>query len=431
MRSALLALLLVACKSSANQAPDASVAPDSPSGDAPFDSNACGSCGPITVTLYSYGQSPPGPLVGADVYFIAPDHTYQEILTGSDGKAIATTPDGTEVMVDFKYPNSGRYLDVYPDLHVGDSLVIGDPNQPISTTNGAAIYIDYPTFNDATVYSAVAECTNGRTDTSANPIVVGTFLPCAAYQAAGIVITATDSQGNLGYTSISNIDFSTQNGPNNHVVMPAFQPAGTITTNLTNLPAVSTSDDVKTWFTLGNDPNDHAHFGYTDLSGGSAGTVVTTTANTAVFGDTTHTSATISISGFAGLLYEATASQLLSTVTIDGSTMPHPPIAQSGTYTAATQTVSWMEDATIGQPATIVTAGVHWQTGNAAVSMGWRAPGGAPLTLPTLPSGLSAISYHPNTVVFGGVTMQTFIGKTFHDAELYDTAGAPAWLTGP
>src|SRR5438552_738586 len=98
MRVAVVVGLLVGCHSNH---PATNDAPGGGGSDAAIASDAPAPRGTMTATVYGEGVFQPQgmPLAGVFVYFVEPDQTSTEIITGSDGVATMQAPDNTAVWI--------------------------------------------------------------------------------------------------------------------------------------------------------------------------------------------------------------------------------------------------------------------------------------------------------------------------------------------
>jgi hypothetical protein len=433
--------LLVGCHSGASPAKhdgggsggpdDAPVVPTEAAADAPLDgppdAPPCIACGPMTVTVYGDGNvgTIAQPTAGIDVYFVRPDGYAVKVSTGADGVATTSSPAGTTIIVLRKQTSMRWYLEAYEGLLIGDSIVDGPTSYDVpANTFVSTEYFTIPTFNDATLYYLRASCTSGD-QRSTSPMIANAVM-CSAYTSAAAIVYATDSQGRLGYTSITNVDYTTHQGSGSPIAMPAFQPGGTMSTNFTNLPTTANNYlEVVSFTTLGSDR--FTHFGYADLYGGGSGATKTVSGPFVPFGDHTHVVATISRTGFGPIRYTQDIASLALTVPVDASTLPHP-VSQAG-YDGPSDTIVWTEDATAGVNATSVLGGITWTTfSGISVGFGVHASRtGSSLAMPKLPSDLSQIAYIANQVQFSGVELHTYVGKTYHDELVGQIGSAPLW----
>ena len=394
--------------------------------DAPLDAPGCAACGPITVTVYGDGVvgTAGQPAAGINVYFLGPNHYESQVITGADGVASVVAPDGTTAFVARKQSSTNWHLDAYEGLLVGDSIVDGTlPGPPTANTIVSTEYFTHPTYSDATAYYLRASCTSGD-QRSSSPSVASAVM-CSDFSSASAVVYATDSLGHLAYTSISGVDYATQQGAGNPIALPAFQAAGTMATNFTNLPTTGNNYlEVVSFTTAGSD---FRHFFDSDLYGGGAGASQSVSGPFVPFGDATHVIATISRSGYGAIRYTQALAGGTLTVPIDAATMPHPVSASS--YDASMDAIEWTSDATAGVSASTVSTGIAWQTSSAvSVSLSILAPAsGSALAIPTLPSALAQLAYDPSQVVFGGVRLHTYVGKSFHDELVGQTGAAALW----
>ncbi|HUJ62738.1 MAG TPA: hypothetical protein VLX92_29750 [Kofleriaceae bacterium] len=436
LRASVALLVVAACHHGNPATPDASGGQDATAvdaaQDATTDSAGCVSCGAITVTVYGgviVGRS--GTLLAnIPVYFVWPDQTTHEVTTGSDGVATAVAPDDTEVVIVYEQSSTAYAFDVYEGLLVGDSFVEGDPDPPGSGTVQATPYFTCPAWNDATTCIVRASCTGG-TQGPPGAGLPADALGCAQFDAANAVAYATDSQGNMGYASLTGIDYATANGAANPVVFPAFQPAGTLGVTVTGLPAAGNKDlELDGRYTIGSDPT---ILGSIDVSGGGASTTQSVTGAIPPFGD--HTSilahVTLESTSYSRIDYTQHLAQLVTTAPIDATQMVHP--AFDSHWDSVKAVVSWLEDTAIGTDPTTVTASIAWMTSNGySVGMAIYAPHSttSSIAIPKLPADYSQMAT-PLQVLVQQVTLQSFVGKTYHDGLVGQTGDAPLWETYP
>jgi hypothetical protein len=385
--------------------------------------------GLITVTVYGDGvdRNPGVPVPGAYVYFVEPDNTVTEITTGLDGIATALEPDNTTVWIIHRASSTDYFIETYEGVQIGDSIIGGDPTPPGSNTFAGTAYVAHPSFGNATLYNMVLSCTPGPTASSASPIAQN-FLACPQEMTANAVVWATDSQGNLGYTTATGVDLTAHTSPGTALALPAFQPGATVGVTFTNLPSSmgESSADLRARYTSGADP---AFLQDIELHEGTLTDTMTASGAIAPFGDHTQVIGLVSVGANAYTYnYNATNAALLSNVTIDASAMVHP--AKAWQYNSATSSITWLEEA-FGVDPTVVESSLSWNTG---VSVVWHltAPysGGPSLALPAFPSDLSSLMSSPSDAAFKQVDLTTYAGKVYHDVLIRQVAGAPSWRIG-
>ena len=429
MRGVVVVGLLAACHSShpamgdaaGSGGSDAVAIPDGLDGapDAPR--------GTITVTVYGDNvDRGPGELVpGADVYFVAPDGMTTHVTTGVDGIATAQEPDNTTVWI--AHHNSSAYaIETYEGVQVGDSIIGGDPVAPGPDTDVGTAYIAFPSFSDATAYKLALSCTSGTTGSS-SPLS-NAFVGCAQEMAANAIVWATDSMGNLGYTSATGVDLTAHTSAGTALALPAFQPGASLGVTFTNLPFQlgESSADIFARYTYGTDPT---NLQVIELAEDTLTDTMTSSAPIAPFGDHTRVNGLVYIGANAyALNYDGTTPALVSSVTIDASTMVHP--AKTWTYDSVTNSVTWTQLA-IGVNPTVVRSTLNW---NNSPSVNWyvTAPysGSPSLALPAFPTELISLTYPPKDATFKQVDLTSYAGKTYHDILVGQAGGAPSWHVG-
>ena len=426
MRVVVVLVLVAACHSNHPAMGDAqaggSDATASPDGalDAPR--------GTITVTVYGDGvDRGPGEIVpGADVYLVAPDGTTTHVTTDANGVATAQEPDDTTVWIVHQSISSSFSIETYEGVQIGDSIVGGDPVAPGSDTAVGTAYIAFPSFSDATVYKLALSCTSGASGNS-SPLSKP-FVACAQEMAANAIVWATDSMGNLGYTSASGVDLTAHTTAATALALPAFQPAASLGVTFTNLPFQlgESSSDMFARYTNGTDPT---NLQVIELAEDTLTDTMTSSAPIAPFGDHTRVSGLVYVGahGYA-LDYDGTTPALVSSVTIDASTMVHP--AKTWSYDAGTSSITWTQ-LTIGVDPSVVQSSLSWNS-DPFVSWHLTAPysGGPSLALPAFPSDLSSLTRAPSDAAFKQVDLTSYAGKTYHDILLGQADGAPSWHVG-
>ena len=392
----------------------------------------CTGCGPIQMTVYgeNFGVDEGKTLSGIDVYFTAPDQTVQKVTTGPDGIALASAPPGTSVLV-VRHPTQSSWeLSLYAGLQPGDAITDGvvsvTPPGP-DMQSGATIYFSFPAFNDATSYYLRASCGGFLNNYTGDPIP---WMPlqCPQYGSAVALVYATDSQGNLGYTTLANVDYNVHNGAANPVTMPAWQPGATLTTSFVNLPMVSTNLELQTQYKLANDPT---IFWNTDTYGGGPGPTQVMSVPVVPYGDHTRFSAQLQEAGHNIVFYLHEVDQAATTEQVDVGTMIHPVTA--GHYDPATDSLVWTASSTGVNPS-IIMGGIGWRDlSGDNVAYSFYVPGGttASLPIPKLPSALSQLAYVPSAISAFEIRMRSYVGKTYHDGLVGQVAGAVEWDTAP
>lgn len=385
--------------------------------------------GPITVTVYGDGvdRSVYMPVPGADVYFVEPDGTTTTVVTGTDGVAIAEEPNNTTVWVVHHDSSFSSSIETYEGLLIGDSLIDGNPApEPADTLMGYA-YVAFPSFSDATHYELNLSCASSPTPGSASPIAPG-FVACPQEMAANAIVWATDSAGNLGYTSASGVDLTAHTSAGTALVLPAFQPGAMIGVTFTNLPSSmgESEADLYARYTRGADPVPVQNV---TLRETTLTDTMTSSVAIAPVGDQTRVLGSVYIGANAyAFNYDVTLAGVQSSVTVDASTMVHP--AKLWQYDAAAHAITWFQES-IGVDPTVVESGLSW---NGSVQVFWHvtAPyaGGPALTLPAFPSALASSMMPPDQASYRQVTLTSYAGKTYHDALVGHAAGAASWRTG-
>lgn len=428
MRLGVVVGLAAACHGGNPATTDAS----SPGGDAPPMIDAAIDAiprGTITVTVYGTGvdRNPGVPVPGATVDFVEPDQTTTTITTGNDGIATAQVPDNTTIWIAHHNGSSIYAIETYEGARIGDSIVGGNPTPLGPDQFAGAAYIAYPQFSDATSYTLVLSCTSGYTPNIPSPWAQN-FYACPQEMTANAIVWATDSMGNLGYTSATGVDLTAHGTAGTAVALPAFQPGATVGVTFTNLPAAlgETNADIYARYTMGADP---IALQQVHLYEGTLTDTMTASTAIAPFGDRTRVFGSVYIAANA---YEynvdTTFAGLSSSVTIDASMMVHP--AKTWQYDAPTNRVTW-DQLGFGVDPTIVYSVMDW---NAPTGIGWYlvAPysGNPALPLPTPPADLATVLPSPSDALARQVDMYSYAGKTYHDALLGQVSGASSWHIG-
>ena len=435
MRVAVVVGLLAACHGSHPATGDAG----GPGGgdamiiqDAALDASDAPSRGTITVTVYGDGldRDPGVPVPGATVYFVSPDNTSTSVITGSDGVATAQEPNNTTVWVIHHDGTNNYDLETFEGVQIGDSITSGNPTPPGPDTFAGTAYVAFPSFSDATLYHLTISCTTGPTSTSAS-VFAQNFFPCPQEMTANALVWATDSMGNLGYTSATGIDLTAHASAATELALPAFQPGATISINFTNLPSAmgESSADLYARYTSGTDPT---FLQDVELREDTLTDTMTASSPIAPFGDHTRVLGLVNIGGTAyAYHYDGTTAGLSSSVTLDASTMVHP--ASTGQYDSATKTLSWQQQA-FGVDPTVVRATLGWNDSGTAVGWYITAPysGSPSLGLPAFPSDLPS-ALLPSQIGFRQVDLTSYAGKAYHDILVGQADGAPSWdiVVGP
>jgi hypothetical protein len=385
--------------------------------------------GTITVTVYGDGQDRnPGVLVpGADVYFVEPDNTTTKIVTGSDGVATAQEPDHTTVWVVHRDGTNNFAIETYEGVQIGDSIIGGNPTPLGPDTFAGTAYVGFPSFSDATLYNMTLSCTTGPTSGGSSTIAES-FLACTQETAANALVWATDSMGNLGYTSATGVDLTAHTSAGSALALPTFQPGATITVTFTNLPSSmgESSAELAARYTYGTDPT---FLQDVELRPGTLTDTMTASAPIAPFGDHTRVLGLVFIGRSAyAYNYDGAVAGLQSSVTIDASAMVHP--ANMWQYDTASSSVTWMQQA-IGVDPTVVQSTINWNT-NGLVEWYLMAPysGGPSLALPAFPSDLASLMSSPSQAGFEQVNLTSYAGKTYHDVLVGQAGDAPSWRIG-
>lgn len=428
MRAVVVVGLLGACHGSHPAAGDAAALGDTAvTRDAPPDMLDASTRGPITVTAYGNGivGQAGNPAAGVNVYFVEPNGTVTNVVTGTDGIATALEPDDTTAWVVYRESSTDYYIDTFEAARIGDSMIAGDPTPLGPDTIEGQAYVAFPKFSDATSYLVHLSCTTG-TPTSSSPIGVG-FVGCPQEMTANAVVTATDSGGNLAYTSATGIDLTAHTSSSTAISLSAFQAGSTIAVTFTNLPSTMGQSDADLYATyrLGTDP---LALQDVELRGGTLTDTMTVSAAIAPVGDQTQVRGNVNIGRSAyAYTYNATTTGQLANVTIDASTMVHP--VKSPLYDGATMSLTWTQDA-FGADPTIVRPYFSW---NLNGSVAWRlnAPyaGSPALALPTPPPAVASILGSPGEG-FRQLDLLSYPGKTYRDVIDNQVSGAASWFTG-
>jgi hypothetical protein len=396
--------------------------------DAAFDAVDATPRGLITVTVYGDGVdgNPGVPVPGANVYFVEPDGTITEVVTGTDGIATAVEPDNTTVWIVHHEGSTNLYVETYEGALIGDSLIGGNPTPLGPDTVMGNAYIAFPSFNDSTSYKLTLSCTGGYTPGSSSPIAPS-FVACPQEMAANAVVTATDSMGNFAYTSATNVDLTAHTSSATALALPAFQPGSTIAVTVTNLPSTmgESSAELTALYTNGMDPTILQNVA---LNEDTLTDTMTASASIAPVGDHTRVGGLLYIrANEYAVRYDGPAAARLSSVTIDASMMVHP--AKMWQYNPATKTISWLQES-YGVDPTVVESYLSW---NASPSIAWSltAPysGGPALTLPPIPPVLTGLMQSPSDA-YREIDLTSYAGKTYHDAIVGHVADAASWRTG-
>jgi hypothetical protein len=436
MRIALVVLLLAGCHgghpatsdaAEPDGGADAPTAPDALDAPAPPDSAR----GTMTVTVYGdgadRGQGMPAP--GADVFFVAPDQSATEVTTGADGIATAIEPDNTTVWILHHDGTDAYRVETYEGVQIGDSIIGGDPDAPGPDTFIGGAYFAFPTYADATLYHLELSCDPSGTASSSSPIE-GSVVMCPQLTAADAIVWATDSQGNLGYTSATGVDLTAHMSAASALALPAFQPGATIGVTFTNLPASmgESHADLDARYTAGTDPT---ILQQVQLHEDTLTDTMTASGAIAPFGDHTRVIGQVYIERSAyAYTYDGTEAQLDANVTIDASAIVHP--SKGLVYDSATSSLTWTQQA-VGVDPTVVFAISTWRTTSDSVEWYVTAPysGSPSLALPTPPSALaSLISSMPTPAGSMQLDLTSYAGKVYHDVLVGQTDGAPSWFIG-
>jgi len=387
--------------------------------------------GLITVTVYGDGvdRNPGSPVPGANVYFVEPDHTVTNITTGMDGVATAQEPDNTTVWIVHRDGSSSYYIETYEGVLIGDSITGGDPTPLGADTVVGAAYVAFPSFSDATTYKLAVSCVGGYTPGSSSPIAPN-FVACPKETTANAIVWATDSMGNLGYTTATGVDLTAHTSASTALTLPAFQPGSTIGVTFTNLPSsMGESDaDIYARYTSGTDPTILQNV---ELRENTLTDTMTASDSIAPFGDRTRVQGLVYISAYAyAYNYDSTTAGLQSSLTIDASTMVHPLVAHTWLYDSASTSITWTQLA-FGVDPTVVQSYMSWNLGP---SVAWRltAPyaGGPSLPLPLIPSALASLMSSPSDAVYKEVDLTSYAGEVYHDVVVGHVAGAASWRIG-
>jgi hypothetical protein len=366
---------------------------------------------------------------GASVYFVEPDQTVTNVTTGTDGVATAQEPDNTTVWIVHHDNTSNYYIETYEGVLIGDSIIGGDPRPLGADTVVGNAYVAFPSFSDATSYKLAVSCVGGYTPGSSSPIAPS-FVACPQEMSANAIVWATDSMGNLGYTTATGVDLTAHTSASTALTLPAFQPGTTVGVTFTNLPSsMGESDaDISARYTSGTDPTilQNVELRESTLTG-----TMTATDVIAPVGDRTRVQGLVYIGANAyGYNYDATMAGVQSTVTIDASTMVHPVVAHSWTYDSASSSITWVQQP-FGVDPTIVQSSMTWNLGP-FVAWHLTAPyaGSPSLPLPPFPAALASLSLSPSDAVFKQVDLTSYAGHAYHDVVIGDVAGAASWRIG-
>ena len=403
--------------------------------DAPWDAAAdgphtCSGCGSITVTVY--GDGTVGQLgatvAGIDVWFVWPDLTTSKVTTDSSGVAIGTGPDGTDVMVVRQEATQHWSLSAYEGVLAGDALTDGYSAPAASTTTAANVSVSYPAVGGTNHYQLRASCMSSTANGSTTTQVIAPVV-CSESGSATIAALALDASNNpLGYSVATGIDYSAHDGAGNGVTLPAFQALPSVTVTFTNL-AAQDSLFANVRYTLGSDPTLLA---YAQGTNGGTSATQAATATIVPAGDHTSIDAYITFSGITvnSVNVVRKLASRVSATTIDTSNMVHP--AWNGHYDYPSDSVVWTESA-VGLDATTVTGYMTWTTPSSnQVHLSFMGPRGATTSLraPRFPAALTQLAYIPDQVA-GGLTLSSYVGKTYHDVLVGQTSGADMWWTTP
>jgi len=402
--------------------------------DAPWDAAidaalVCTSCGPITVTVYGDGTvGQVGQTVaGVDVWFIWPDQTATKVVSDANGVAVGTGPDGTEVLVVRHEAQTQWKLSAYEGLLAGDAITDHYSPPPDPTTPAASVYVSHATVANALNYAVRGSCGAGTTSSATTQVI--SPVACGQFGSASIAAVAYDSSNTpLAYSVATGIDYAAHDGSGNGITLPAFQPLPSVTVNVTNVTE-STSFQFDVRYTLGSDST---MLGLATAYTGGINATEMATAPIVPVGD--HTSLHGYINLTTSLSYLEVVQQLAtraSTLNIDMTNSVHP--AKNGHYDTATSSMVWTEAAG-GVDATTVTGYAVWTSfASNQVHLTFMAPHGATtsLPLPTIPAALSQLAVIPDQVSGAGVQLSRYVGKSYHDGLIGQTAGADQWLADP
>lgn len=378
--------------------------------------------GTIAVTVYGNGvdRNLGMPVSGAAVYFVEPDNTTTKVVTGSDGVATVQAPDNTTIWVVHRNSTTSFIINTYEGLQIGDSIIDGDPTPPGPNIVVGTAFVTFPSFSNATLYNLALSCTPG---TAGSLLPIGeNFVACPHEMMANALVWATDSTGNLGYTSATGVDLTAHTSAGTALALPALQPGATISVAVTNLPSSmgESSADLRARYLNGTDPT---LLQDVELQETTLTDTMTASSPIAPFGDHTQVVGVISIGRNAYTYnYDGTTAGLLSNVTVDANTMVHP--ASLWQYDPVANSVSWAQQ-TIGVDPTVVQSTIIWS------SVGWNvtAPysGSPSLALPAFPSDLASLMSSPSSAVGAQVDLTSYAGKVYHDVLVGNVAGAQSW----
>lgn len=427
MRWAVVVGLVGACHGGSSVTGDAAgSAVDARSSDAAPDVLDAATRGPITVTVYGDGVDANRgvPVGGVNVYFVEPDQTVTDIVTGIDGVATTLAANDTTVWV-VHHEGSSYFIETFEGARIGDSITAGDPTPMGPDTIAGQVYVAFPTFGDASTYQLRISCTT-PTNTSA-PVGVS-FLPCAQELAANAIVTASDSAGHLGYTTASAIDLTAHTSSGTAISLPAFQAGSTIGVSFTNLPSTlgESTTDLYVRYRRGTDPLPMQEI---TLSGGTLTDTMMLSGAIAPVGDQTQLIGQVHVGGSA-YTYDlnAAASSQVASISIDASQMVHPGSVLQ--VDIASSSLTWTSEA-FGVDPTVVSASLSWNVGS---SVAWHlvAPyaGSPTLALPAAPPALASVIPAPADAGFKQLDLTSYAGKTYHDALVGQTSGATSWHLG-
>ena len=197
-----------------------------------------GSGDQVRVTVYDQSHAA-NPLVGAAVYFRAPDGTTQKVATDATGVAAASSPADTTVFVLQTAPSV--FIRAYTGLAPGDAFVSG----PNDTDDGALpvignVTVSLTPMQGATSYTVHMSCGPYEDMTQTHSISLA-FQPCAHQHAGEVLATAYTGSTLVGYAGVKDVDLAAHVGiPNASVALPAFAALTPLTATITNPLAPAT-----------------------------------------------------------------------------------------------------------------------------------------------------------------------------------------------
>ena len=384
--------------------------------------------GPITARVYGDGVDFPAgmPLAGAEVFFVEPDGTVTDVVTGLDGIATVIAPDNTTLWILHRDSSTIDFIETYEGAQIGDSLIGGDPTPPATDIVGGEEYFAFSALDGATPYYLTMSCSTGSPG-STSPIWAN-FVPCPQETTANAVLTGTDISGNFEYTSASAIDLTAHTSPSTALTLPQFRPGATIGVTFTNLPSSlgESQAALRAIYRSGADPTALQNV---QVNESTSSDTMSASVSIAPVGDQTEVYGTVDVGRSAyAYTYDATMAGQQTSVMIDASTMVHP--AKTWQYDAGTTSITWTQDA-FGVDPTVVSSSLSW---NAGPQVTWRvmAPyaGSAKLALPSIPPALADVIPSPSDAVFKQIDLTSYAGKSYHDVLVRQAGNATSWQIG-